>query len=90
MVLATVFMVTAAAKLSENPDMNCSYYNTIQYNTIQYNTIQYNTIQYNTIQYNTIQYNTKQYNTIQYNTIKLYCPEPGNSFCSVFLYYRDQ
>ena len=51
--------------------------------TIQYNTIQYNTIQYNTIQYNTIQYNTIQYNTIQYNTIKLYCPEPGNSFCSV-------
>ena len=55
----------------------------LQYNTIQYNTIQYNTIQYNTIQYNTIQYNTIQYNTIQYNTIKLYCPEPGNSCCSV-------
>ena len=46
-------------------------------------TIQYNTIQYNTIQYNTIQYNTIQYNTIQYNTITLYCPRPGNSFCSV-------
>ena len=27
-------------------------------------------------------YNTIQY-TIQYNTIKLYCPEPGNSFCNV-------
>ena len=27
--------------------------------------------------------NMVEHNTIQYNTIKLYCPEPGNSFCSV-------
>ena len=30
-----------------------------------------------------LQYNTIQYNTIQFNTIRLYCPELGNSFCSV-------